>query len=148
MLIGLNADEDRVGNHGMEGVEIVYPLADAGYTRQKCIELLNQHDLAPNLPVFMRRGGCKFCPYKSRKEYIAMVHLAPEEMEENSRLEEEVNNSNRNTRLKFWSAAVSVPEGFRQLIDTEKSQSMFSAAEMYQDKPGVIESSCGVFCHR
>lgn len=150
LMIGMNADEadKRTGNHGMEGVTIEYPLVDLGLSRAKCVQMLEAYDLQPKLPPYMRRGGCKYCPYKSRKEYAAMVHLAPEEMEEIARLEEEVNESAKNTRGKFWAAAMAVPEGFRKFMENEKSQALFSAEEMYSEKPGTIETSCGVFCHR
>lgn len=150
LMIGLNADESekREGNHGLAGVTVEYPLVDLGLSRAKCVEMLAAYGLASQLPPYMRRGGCKFCPYKSRKEYAAMVHLAPAEMEENAKLEEEINFGNGNTRSKFWSAAMAIPEGFRAFIDNEKSQALFSPDEMYSHKSGVIETGCGVFCHR
>ncbi len=150
LMVGLRAEEmeKRDGNHGLEGVAIEYPLADLGMTRLQCEALLREYDLHPSLPPYMRRGGCKFCPYKSRKEYAAMVHLAPEEFEEIAQLEEEINSGERNTRRKFWAAAMAIPEGFRKFMETEKSQTLFSPEEMYSQQPGVIESSCGVFCHR
>lgn len=150
LMIGLRAQEleTREGNHGLEGVAIEYPLADLGLTRAQCEAMLSEYDLLPNMPVYMRRGGCKYCPYKTRKEYAAMVHLAPEEIEEIAKLEQEINSGDRNTRKKFWAAAMSVPEGFRKFIDTEKSQSLFNAEAMYSQQPGVIQTNCGVFCHR
>lgn len=148
LMVGLNADEigKREGNHGIEGVTVEYPLVDLGMTRDKCKQMLAAYDLLPKLPPYMRRGGCKYCPYKSRKEYAAMVHLAPDEMEEIARLEEEVNASGK--REKFWAAANSIPEGFRRFMEVEKSQSLFTAKEMYEQQPGTIETACGIFCHR
>ena len=150
IMVGLNADEieKRGGNHGMEGVAVEYPLVDLGMTRKKCEQLLDAYDLKPKLPPYMRRGGCKYCPYKSRKEYAAMVHLAPDEMDEIAELEEEVNSSKNNTRGKFWAAAMAVPEGFRRFMENEKQQSLFSPDEMYSEQPGTIETACGIFCHR
>lgn len=148
LMVGLNADEigKREGNHGIEGVNVEYPLVDLELTRDKCIQMLAAYDLLPNLPPYMRRGGCKYCPYKSRKEYAAMVHLAPEEMEEIARLEEEINQTGK--REKFWAAANAIPEGFRRFMEVEKSQSLFTSEEMYEQQPGTIESACGAFCHR
>lgn len=150
LMVGLNADEidKREGNHGLEGVTVEYPLADLGLSRKKCVAMLEAYDLQPKLPVYMRRGGCKYCPYKSRKEYAAMVHLSPDEMEEIACLEEEVNAGPKNTRGKFWAAAMAVPEGFRAFMEAERSQSLFSAEEMYGQQPGTIETPCGLFCHR
>lgn len=150
LMVGLNADEidKREGNHGLEGVTVEYPLVDLGLDREKCKKMLEAYDLQPKLPPYMRRGGCKYCPYKSRKEYAAMVHLAPDEMEEIARLEEEVNEGEKNTRGKFWAAAMAVPEGFRKFMKDEKSQTLLSPEEMYSQQPGTTESPCGIFCHR
>lgn len=150
LMVGLNSDEieKREGNHGLEGVTVEYPLVDLKLNRKKCVAMLEAYDLQPKLPVYMRRGGCKYCPYKSRKEYAAMVHLSPAEMEEIARLEEEVNTGPKNTRGKFWAAAMAVPEGFRAFMEAEKSQSLLSVEEMYGQQPGTIETPCGLFCHR
>ena len=150
LMVGLNSEEigKRTGNHGLEGVKVEYPLADLGLTREKCKKMLSAYDLLPNLPPYMRRGGCKYCPYKSRKEYAAMVHLSLDEMEEIAKLEEQVNEGSKNTRDKFWSAAMAVPEGFRKFMEYEKSQTMFKPEEMYAEKPGTTDSPCGIFCHR
>jgi len=150
LMVGLNADEieKREGNHGLYGVTVEYPLVDLGMNREKCKQMLAAYDLLPKLPPYMRRGGCKYCPYKSRKEYAAMVHLAPDEMEEIAQLEEDINQGERNTRGKFWAAAMAIPEGFRKFMETEKSQTLFTPDEMYGQQTGAIETACGVFCHR
>jgi 3'-phosphoadenosine 5'-phosphosulfate sulfotransferase (PAPS reductase)/FAD synthetase len=149
LMVGLNADEieNRTGNHGLEGVTVEYPLADLGITREKCKQLLSAYDLLPNFPPYMSRGGCTYCPYKSRKTFAAMVHLAPDEMRELIALEKEINESPKNTRSNFWPVSFNVPEGFESFMENELSQSLFSAAEMYGLQQG-IDSPCGVFCNR
>ena len=60
LMIGLNYDEadSREGNWGLnENVKYSYPLVDDGYTRDECEEILNEHGLHPNMPVYMMRGG-------------------------------------------------------------------------------------------
>ena len=151
LMIGLNHEErDREGNHGLEGVSIEYPLQDLNMTRQMCIDLLKEYDLEPRLPVYMKRGGCIYCPYKSRKEYIAMCHLAPDTMNKLIDIETTVNKRERNgkKRKKFWAAANAVPEGFKKLMENEMDQAMFAPDEMYGHEPEVINTSCGVFCNR
>ena len=108
-----------------------------------------KYDLEPKLPVYMKRGGCVYCPYKGRKEYIAMCHLDPETMERLALLEEQVNKRERNgkKRKKFWAAANAVPEGFRKLMEKEED-SMFNADEMYGHEPTAINTSCGLYCNR
>lgn len=150
LMIGLNSEEtDRTGNHGLEGVAIEYPLQDLGLTRSACLRLLENYELEPALPPYMRRGGCTFCPYKSRREYAAIVHLNPQLASELAAFEEEINSGKRNTRKKFWAMAPSVPEGMRTFMANEKL-SLFNGKEMYTSRPdiGTIETSCGVFCHR
>ena len=151
MMIGLNYGEEvREGNNGsLKGCTIEYPLQDLKITRQACIDLLMKYDLEPKLPVYMKRGGCIYCPYKGRKEYIAMCHLDPETMERLALLEEQVNKRERNgkKRKKFWAAANAVPEGFRKLMEKEED-SMFNADEMYGHEPTAINTSCGLYCNR
>jgi hypothetical protein len=147
LMIGLNADEsDRTGSYPIEGVSFEYPLQDLGLNRQKCIALLREYGLEPKLPVYMRRGGCEFCFYKSRKEYAAIAHLAPELAEKLADFEDEVN-ANRSARSD-WSVVRQIPEGFREFFKQEQAQSLFNAEEMYGFQPEVSESPCGVFCHR
>jgi hypothetical protein len=147
LLIGLNADEThRTGNHGITGVTIEYPLQDLGLNRHACLRLLQKYALEPVLPPYMQRGGCTFCPFKTRKEYAAIVHLNPQLARELADFEDEINGS-QNTRKRFWAMANSVPEGMRTFIENEKL-SLFNGPEMYSLKAGTIETSCGVFCHR
>jgi 3'-phosphoadenosine 5'-phosphosulfate sulfotransferase (PAPS reductase)/FAD synthetase len=143
LLIGLNADEtDREGNHGlMANVKYSYPLQEDGYTRQDCIDLLTKNGLEPNFPAYMRRGGCIFCPFKSKKEYAAMVHLAPQEIDLVRVLEEKA----QDVRGKYYRIRQNMPS-MGQFIETEKNN-LFGDLAPYYDA-GDEQKSCGVFCHR
>jgi hypothetical protein len=79
IMIGLNADEaeNRTGNHGLlPHVNYSYPLIDAGINRAGCYTILKGGGISPEFPPYMRRGGCKGCYYKSKKEYAAMAILS------------------------------------------------------------------------
>lgn len=143
LLIGLNADEtDREGNHGlMANVKYSYPLQDDGYTRQDCVDILTRNGLEPNFPAYMRRGGCIFCPFKSKKEYAAMVHLAPDEIDLVRVLEEKA----QDVRGKYYRIRQNMPS-MGQFIEMEKNN-LFGDLAPYYDA-GDEQKSCGVFCHR
>jgi phosphoadenosine phosphosulfate reductase family protein len=147
LMIGLNADEvDRTGALPIEGVSFEYPLQDLNLTRKKCVDLLKEYNLEPRLPVYMRRGGCTFCFYKSRKEYAAIVHLDPKLANELADFEDEINTGD--FRKKRWALVKEIPEGFRAFFENERCSSLFSPEEMYAQQPNVAETPCGVFCHR
>jgi 3'-phosphoadenosine 5'-phosphosulfate sulfotransferase (PAPS reductase)/FAD synthetase len=147
LMIGLNADEkDRTGNHGLlQNVKYSYPLIDLGINRATALAALKQYGLEPKLPVYMRRGGCIYCPFKSKKEYVAMAHLAPSQLEKVADLEEAVQ---RKSNTGKWYGVRDGIQSMRGLIEQEKTQSLFSAEEMYAQQPEEIGSPCGVFCHR
>ena len=143
LTIGLNADEtDRDGNYGlMANVDYKYPLQSDGITRQDCIDILEDAGLAPDFPAYMRRGGCIFCPFKSKKEYKAMVHLAPDEINLVRILEEKA----QDKRGKYYRIRQNMPS-MGEFIETEKNN-LFGDLSPYYDA-GDEQYSCGVFCHR
>jgi 3'-phosphoadenosine 5'-phosphosulfate sulfotransferase (PAPS reductase)/FAD synthetase len=143
LLIGLNADEtDREGNHGLVShVNYRYPLQEDGFTRQDCVNILDKYGLKPDFPAYMRRGGCIFCPFKSKKEYAAMVHLAPEEIDLVRVLEEKA----QDKRGKYYRIRNNMPS-MREFIETEKNN-LFGDLSPYYDA-SEEQYSCGVFCHR
>lgn len=149
LMIGLNADEadKREGNLGtLPNIKISYPLVDLHITRSIAITALKEYGLEPRLPVYMRRGGCVYCPFKSKKEYIAMAHLAPGQIEKVAALEEKVHSLARNKNKTFYGVRHGIPS-MRGLIEDEK-RSLFSSSEMYDQQPEEIGTPCGVFCHR
>src|SRR5260370_36466693 len=148
LIIGLNADEtERPGAYPIEGVTFEYPLQDLGLSRKKCVALLHEYRLEPRLPVYMRRGGCTFCFYKSRKEYAAIAHLDSKLADELADFEDEVN-AGGEKRQKPWTIREDIPEGLRAFFDNERRTSLFKAGEMYGLEPTMGESPCSVFCNR
>jgi 3'-phosphoadenosine 5'-phosphosulfate sulfotransferase (PAPS reductase)/FAD synthetase len=147
LMIGFNADEEgRTGNLELKSnVRYSYPLIDDGYTRSDCDEILREHGLHPNFPVYMLRGGCRMCFYKSEKEYKALYHLNKSEFDKMIDFEEGL----QDKRLKFHSI-LSSGKSLRQLAQQCESEKRFlqmdDFTEMY--KSLKKETSCGAFCHR
>lgn len=147
LMIGFNSDEEgRTGNLGLKtNVKYTYPLIDEGLTRADCEDILNLHGLHPNFPVYMLRGGCRMCFFKSEKEYKALYFLNRVEFDEMVKFEEGM----QDKRLKFFSIMQS-GKSLRQLAtECENEQRFLSGddmAELYKSlKSG---KSCGAFCHR
>ncbi len=144
LMIGLNADEIREGNYGLnENVKYYYPLQDDGYNRKDCEELLNQYGLHPNFPAYMLRGGCKMCFFKTEKEYKAMYYMNPDEFESVNIFEKKY----QDKRSKFYTI-LSNGKSMEQ-IKAECQNELFTneLKEIYEayNKNG---KSCGAFCNR
>jgi len=144
LMIGFNFDEEgRTGNLEMKSnVKYTYPLIEDGLTRQDCEDILNIHGLHPSFPVYMLRGGCRMCFFKSEKEYKALYHLNPKEFAKVKAFEENM----QDKRLKFY-AIMQNGKSLQQLENECKTELFDDAKELYQDykKDG---KSCGAFCHR
>jgi PP-loop superfamily ATP-utilizing enzyme len=142
LMIGLNADEIemRTGNHGNKAfVKYSYPLADKGITRDGCKVILNRAGLLPQFPVYMQRGGCVGCYYKSKKEYEAMALLNPEEFKQVEQVEENI----QDRREDFFSI---IPGIKMSQIRQNVSNMIFKPEEIY---PAINDATkCGVFCNR
>jgi hypothetical protein len=142
LMIGLNADEieQRTGNHGNKKfVRYSYPLADKGITRAKCVYILKKAGLYPEFPVYMQRGGCIGCYYKSKKEYEAMALLNPTEFKIVEDLETKLQeiNQTKYTILKGTS--------MKQIREKTK-KFLFIPQDVY---PVINDATyCGVFCNR
>lgn len=148
LMIGFNVDEqfDRTGNFGLQSnVEYIYPLVEDGYTRSDCEEILNQYNLHPNFPVYMLRGGCRMCFFKSEKEYKAMYFLAYDEYLEVMAFEESI----QDKRQKFYSI-MGNGKSLRQLATgCEQERAFLVNADWEQLYKSLRkETSCGAFCHR
>ena len=145
LMIGFNSDEEgRTGNLELKAnVHYTYPLIEAGLTRSDCEETLKLHGLHPNFPVYMLRGGCRMCFFKSEKEYRAMYHLNRIEFEKMVAFEEGM----QDARIKFYSI-MGNGKSLRQLgIECASEKLMFSEIEKLY-KSLKKETSCGAFCHR
>lgn len=142
LMIGLNADEKdkRTGNHGNKPfVDYSYPLADNNLSRRSCIEILKKVDLYPKFPVYMQRGGCVGCYYKSKKEYEAMSLLNPDEFALVENLEKEI----QDRRDKYFSI---VQGKTMEQIRMSVSNLIFPTDEIYATVNDA--TNCGVFCNR
>jgi len=144
LMIGLNANEaDRRGNHGLrENVTYSYPLIDLGVTREDCIGVLKEYDLEPRLPIYMKRGGCVGCFFKSKQEFRAMVHLAREQIEGVAELEQAIQDK-RGTHYGVRDGI----QNMREFID-EEANALFGPDDLYPNKTVDVQTPCGVFCHR
>lgn len=146
LMIGLNAEEGnkRTGNLGqLKFVNYAYPLFERGISRRKCIEILKAANMYPEFPPYMRRGGCKFCYYKSKSEYRAMIHLSPDEFQEVVDLEIVF----QDEREVFFSIIAAIPEGMEQFRKNELSNfTLFDMADVYATVNDA--TSCGQFCNR
>ncbi len=143
LMIGLNAEEGdmRTGNHGLlKHVKYSYPLHDDNINRTLCKKVLESAEILPNFPVYMQRGGCKFCYYKSKKEYAAMALMEANEFNEVATLEEDIQDER-----KKWYA---IRDGIKNMRDfgVMSKNVIFTPEEMY---PVINKTtSCGVFCNR
>ena len=144
LLIGLRADEERIGNlTEMDGLTIRYPLREAGMTRLDCVRLCAAHGLLPRYPVYMARGGCIGCFYKRRSEVQAMAALVPDVLDELQILEEEV----QDERGRFFHMFPNVGQSIR---DLRSQPLLFDAAEVYAQAADKSDmgAACGLFCNR
>ena len=143
LMIGLNKDEieQRTGNHGNKKfVKYSYPLATTNLSRYACITILKKANLFPEFPVYMRRGGCVGCFYKTVNEYIAMAALNPSEFKIVEDLEMVIQ---RPESEKFYSIIKGLPMSRIRKIAAE---GFFKPEEIY---PAVNDMTpCGVFCNR
>lgn len=143
LMIGLNADEIemRTGNHGnIKSVIYSYPLADKGINRKTCLYILHEVGLEPNYPAYMKRGGCKGCYFKSKKEFEAMAILEPDEYDEIADLEAEI----QDVRDKFYHIVDSIPN--LKHFKRHAQSILFKPEEIYPVKNDATK--CGVFCAR
>lgn len=140
LLIGLRVDEkQRVGNTGLTGIHIRYPLQEMRYGLDDVLRLCLENGLLPRYPVYMMRGGCKGCFYKSKKEIEAMDALVPHVLDELQALEEGVQDERGRFFYIFPALGCSI-SNFR------------SQGVLFDTKPYFVESSmdtyCGLFCRK
>lgn len=144
LMIGFNADEEgRTGNLELKSnVKYTYPLIENVLTRDDCEDILRLHGLHPNFPVYMLRGGCRMCFFKSEKEYRAMYYLNNAEFQKMIEFEEGM----QDKRLKFYSI-MSNGKSLKQLAEKCKQELNFDYEQLYADYKKE-NKSCGAFCHR
>lgn len=152
LMIGFNADEvpnvDRIGNlMKCKNVSYTYPLYEDGHTRIDCEMILEEYGLLPNFPVYMKRGGCKHCFFKSRKELKAKYIIAPEDFIKDEEFENELNRNS--TRKKFYAINISAGTYKSIRMEAENEIRMFGRDVMIEQYKKIeSHKPCGEFCHR
>jgi 3'-phosphoadenosine 5'-phosphosulfate sulfotransferase (PAPS reductase)/FAD synthetase len=149
LLIGFNADEEpgkaRVGNlMKLKNVKYRYPLYEDGFDRDDCEHLLRSNGIHPEFPVYMRRGGCFMCFYKSPAEYKAMYFLDNKTFRKVQRLERNVQD-----KRKTYYSLLSGKTLDQIEAECRAEARMFKRKEliaMYEKQPAG--KTCGAFCNR
>jgi 3'-phosphoadenosine 5'-phosphosulfate sulfotransferase (PAPS reductase)/FAD synthetase len=151
LLIGLNEDEnpdnfERTGNWmKLKNVKYRYPLIEDGLDRNDCEEVLTENAMHPNFPVYMSRGGCYMCFYKSKAEYKAMYILDKETFNKTRDLEEGL----QDRRKKFFSILGDGTKMEDLANECERELSLWGADKVIEFyKPLAKTKVCGAFCHR
>lgn len=151
LLIGFNADEqpgaDRTGNYmKCKNVKYSYPLFDDGYTREDCIEILIEHDLNPNFPVYMQRGGCRKCFFKKRTELKALCIFDRKTFDEDELFEKQI----QDRRGKFYAINGNAMDGYKGVREEVEREVALWGIDALQLQYSKIKSHepCGAFCHR
>jgi hypothetical protein len=120
-------------------------LQEENYTRDDCKVVLVEHGLLPNFPIYMQRGGCKYCIFKSLSEWKALCIFDYTTFAECKALEIKV----QDKRKKFF--AISMTRCSLQSIEDKVNMEIElwgidAVKEMY--KSIVSHEACGAFCHR
>lgn len=148
LMIGLNYDEinQRTGNHGnKKWIEISYPLAENKLTRNDCFIILDKAGLRPDYPVYMKRGGCIGCYYKSINAYKALALLNPDEFAIVEQLENDFNAAKREGSMFFKILGDPKKPSMREIREMAHNE-LFKPEEVYATINDVTQ--CGVFCNR
>jgi hypothetical protein len=147
LLIGFNADETaRTGSlEKAKNVVYRYPLMDDDYNREDCEFILKNKGLHPNFPPYMKRGGCKFCIFKSIKEYKAMYFFNRAEFNQCLKLEQEL----QDQRKAFYAISMS-GQSLQSIAATAEREILMFGLQGMRDMYSNIQPSqaCGAFCHR
>lgn len=146
LMIGLNADEEatREGNFmKCKNVKYTYPLIEADINRAMCEDILNIHGLHPNFPVYMQRGGCVMCFFKSEAEYKAMYYLNRPEFDRMVKFEEDYQG-----RKKHFYAIMSSGKSLKQLANQLENELFQEELLTQYINQSSNKKACGAFCHR
>jgi 3'-phosphoadenosine 5'-phosphosulfate sulfotransferase (PAPS reductase)/FAD synthetase len=158
LMIGLNADEIelREGNQStLPNVKYTTPLAEDGHSRADCIDFLKEYQLEPNFPPYMKRGGCRKCFFRGKKEAKAKYFFNKDGFLEDQAFEIELNHKgtrklNKSGTKKFFGINQAFPAGYQSVIDEcEQEIAMFGLEQMKSQYKNITEhKACGLFCHR
>jgi hypothetical protein len=159
LMIGLNADEEdsREGNwEALENVNYTYPLVEDGFSRIDCINELDKYGIAPNFPPYMKRGGCRKCFFRGKKEAKAKYFFNKEGFLEDMAFEIKLNEqgtrrlNKSGTSKKFFGINQAFPLGYKSIAyECEQEIAMYGLEQMKSFYTNVGDhKTCGVFCHR
>lgn len=159
LMIGLNADEilDRTGNLStLENVKYTTPLSDDGYSRLDCINILSEYGIQPDFPPYMKRGGCRLCFFRGKKEAKAKYFFNKEGFLEDMQFEIDLNENGKRklnkagSAKKFFGINQGFPLGYQSIIhECEQEISMYGLEQMKSFYTNVGDhKTCGLFCHR
>lgn len=148
LMIGFNYDEQgRTGSYeAVKTVKTLYPLIEDGLDRDDCIEILHRHNLHPNFPIYMQRGGCRWCFFQGKKEMKAKYVFAPQEFQKDKDFEIKMNSQGNKKR--FYELN---PRGtYQQIEDEIKQEIAMWGIDAIKDMYKNIQAHepCGAFCHR
>ena len=152
LMIGFNANEepgkDRTGNFmKCTNVTYLYPLHEDGYTREDCEVILNSYGLHPNFPIYMSRGGCKWCFFRSKKEIKAKYIFAPDEFHTDMQFEKYMNAIS--DRKKFYAINISCGSYEDIMKECDQEIAMWGIDAVKSMYKNILpHKPCGAFCHR
>jgi len=147
LMIGLNADEEkRQGNWGLQSnVLYEYPLQQDDIDRAECIEILQEYNLNPEFPLYMSRGGCYMCIFKSISEYKAMYIFDRKTFDKVKDIENKV----QDKREVFFTISVSGKSMQWIENEVEKEINLWGIDAVKDFYVTVSQKqACGAFCHR
>lgn len=149
LMIGFNADEepnkDRTGNYmKCKNVTYSYPLYEEGYDRNDCEEILTKYGMHPSFPIYMKRGGCFMCIFKSKSEYKAICVFDKDTF---SKLKDFEQSYQDKRKRKFYIAQTFSMLSIEAEINEEiELWGIDKVKDMY--KKVQPKQACGAFCHR
>ena len=117
-----------------------YPLVEAGWTRQDCLDFCKEIGVTPP------RSACIMCPYRSKKEWREMKESAPKEFEaacaydESLRKEAERMGTSTGTKLPQYVSPELIPLREVDLGVAPKKEDLWQNISMQDECSGM----CGV----
>lgn len=137
--IGIRADEiDRMSSNA-KALNVIYPLIQLGYTKQKVIEEVNSWPFQLNLPD-EHYGNCVWCWKKSLRKLLTLAKDSPEVFDFPKRMEAKYSKQNRTFFREHRSA-----EDILHLAKTTNFVPFNSALPIYDDALDT-GSACGESC--
>lgn len=151
LMIGFNADEepskDRTGNFmKCKNVSYSYPLYNDGLDRKDCESILYEHNLHPEFPIYMKRGGCIMCLFKDKPQYKAMYLFDKKTFERVKQFEIDY----QGTRKRFFPIMAHTGVSMQQVEEeVQREIALWGFSQVLEMYSNVEQKqACGAFCHR